>query len=582
MGQVQDKLEGVEGLEEALPGAEGLPTEAGGAVGGRGGTREKEVCSTRQYSGRASLRGSDQSSEEEPPAPSIEQNVHSRKHWVSPFSACKGREGGDNQERGGGEEGEVKKEGGSTFPSVTQESDCSQMPRSRARSEEQRPRKNRQFNQFYQTKSGGMNEEEPHTESQRKKMETSLLHDVNCDGETVEDHCVDGSSESKIRKGGFCKGTENVGHKAGKKRLLLLDPQGQNETPRGDEQHEEHGIKDNEQDFAPIDHEEGETYPGRASYSGASPALPRSEPSSILEKLLSRSRKEAAPGLSKIKEVDLLEENSVEALNQTNVSEAIKFNNAEHNVKIKDVVVQGEVEMRSSLDVQWDRTSPEDIEPGAPERSRPQVVAGDLVLKSPPFSELTSKSSEEQHGGHMVGTHKTHNTHTTGLDIGTGQYPYDNPTSDAINAHMSDKGGVRMRQKSENQQTPHDETKHAAMSARDGDDSAVESDRSQATPKSRPVSELIKETNQLHEKLHHDRPKSAETKPDVALEQAYSVKVAQMKAAFDIAQRSPDRGLERKPSVRKGKKDHYKTSCSKIHMIEFSCENKRAGDALFY
>ncbi|CAL8334545.1 unnamed protein product [Arctogadus glacialis] len=444
MGQVQDKLEGVEGLEEALPGAEGLPTEAGGAVGGRGGTREKEVCSTRQYSGRASLRGSDQSSEEEPPAPSIEQNVHSRKHWVSPFSACKGREGGDNQERGGGEEGEVKKEGGSTFPSVTQESDWSQKPRSRARSEEQRPRKNRQFNQFYQTKSGGMNEEEPNTESQRKKMETSLLHDVNCDGETVEDHCVDGSSESKIRKGGFCKGTENVGHKAGKKRLLLLDPQGQNETPRGDEQHEEHGIKDNEQDFAPIDHEEGETYPARASYSGASPALPRSEPSSILEKLLSRSRKEAAPGLSKIKEVDLVEENSVEALNQTNVS---KFNNAEHNVKIRDVVVQGEVEMRSSLDVQWDRTSPEDIEPGAPEGSRPQ---------------------------------------------------------------------------------------------------------------------------------------SAETKPDVALEQAYSVKVAQMKAAFDIAQKSPDRGLERKPSVRKGKKDHYKTSCSKIHMIEFSCENKRAGDALFY
>ena len=43
MGQVQDKLEGVEGLEEALPGAEGLPTEAGGAVGGRGGTREKEA-----------------------------------------------------------------------------------------------------------------------------------------------------------------------------------------------------------------------------------------------------------------------------------------------------------------------------------------------------------------------------------------------------------------------------------------------------------------------------------------------------------------------------------------------------------
>lgn len=76
-------------------------------------------------------------------------------------------------------------------------------------------------------------------------------------------------------------------------------------------------------------------------------------------------------------------------------------------------------------------------------------------------------------------------------------------------------------------------------------------DDSQDLPKSRPVSELIKETVQLHEKLlHQEWSKPAEVKAD---EQGQSVKVAQMKAAFDLVQKSPDKSLERKPSVRKGK-----------------------------
>lgn len=76
-------------------------------------------------------------------------------------------------------------------------------------------------------------------------------------------------------------------------------------------------------------------------------------------------------------------------------------------------------------------------------------------------------------------------------------------------------------------------------------------DDSQDLPKSRPVSALIKETVQLHEKLlHQEWSKPADVKID---EQGQSVKVAQMKAAFDLVQRSPDKSLERKPSVRKGK-----------------------------
>ncbi|XP_014843192.1 PREDICTED: coronin-1C isoform X1 [Poecilia mexicana] len=74
--------------------------------------------------------------------------------------------------------------------------------------------------------------------------------------------------------------------------------------------------------------------------------------------------------------------------------------------------------------------------------------------------------------------------------------------------------------------------------------------KSQSPPRPRPVSDLIKETIQLHEKLqHHDRPKPAEVKS--AEELAQSVKVARMKAAFDSPQKPPDKAVERKPSVRR-------------------------------
>ncbi|KAF5904764.1 coronin-1C isoform X1, partial [Clarias magur] len=68
--------------------------------------------------------------------------------------------------------------------------------------------------------------------------------------------------------------------------------------------------------------------------------------------------------------------------------------------------------------------------------------------------------------------------------------------------------------------------------------------------KGKPVSDLIKETIQLHEKMK-EWNKPAEAKADVLLDSAQSVKVAQMKAAFDSPKKSPDKGLERKPSARK-------------------------------
>uniref|UniRef100_A0A8K9XQ44 Coronin n=1 Tax=Oncorhynchus mykiss TaxID=8022 RepID=A0A8K9XQ44_ONCMY len=89
-------------------------------------------------------------------------------------------------------------------------------------------------------------------------------------------------------------------------------------------------------------------------------------------------------------------------------------------------------------------------------------------------------------------------------------------------------------------------------STQDNDETASECDKHQDTPKSRPVSELIKENILLQEKLKHpDLTKPLEAKPDWVSEQAQSVKVAQMLAAFDFPKKSPEKALERKPSVRK-------------------------------
>lgn len=103
------------------------------------------------------------------------------------------------------------------------------------------------------------------------------------------------------------------------------------------------------------------------------------------------------------------------------------------------------------------------------------------------------------------------------------------------------------------------------------DDNVSRRDKSQTAPKSRPVSDLIKETIQLHEKLQHqERPKPAEVKTE---EQCQSVKVAQMKAAFDSAQKSPDKAIERKPSVRKGKDIQIFFQSIMHHQISRNCSS---------
>ncbi|XP_048043030.1 coronin-1C-A isoform X1 [Megalobrama amblycephala] len=66
----------------------------------------------------------------------------------------------------------------------------------------------------------------------------------------------------------------------------------------------------------------------------------------------------------------------------------------------------------------------------------------------------------------------------------------------------------------------------------------------------RHVSDMIKETIELQKKMK-EWTKPADVRVDLTLDPTQSVKVSQMKAAFDPPKKSPDKALERKPSVRK-------------------------------
>ncbi|KAL1273930.1 hypothetical protein QQF64_026744, partial [Cirrhinus molitorella] len=66
----------------------------------------------------------------------------------------------------------------------------------------------------------------------------------------------------------------------------------------------------------------------------------------------------------------------------------------------------------------------------------------------------------------------------------------------------------------------------------------------------RHVSDMIKETIELQKKMK-EWTKPAEARADLTLDPTQCVKVSQMKAAFDTPKKSPDKALERKPSVRK-------------------------------
>ncbi|XP_016392422.1 uncharacterized protein LOC107727152 [Sinocyclocheilus rhinocerous] len=80
----------------------------------------------------------------------------------------------------------------------------------------------------------------------------------------------------------------------------------------------------------------------------------------------------------------------------------------------------------------------------------------------------------------------------------------------------------------------------------------------------RHVSDMIKETIELQKKMK-EWTKPAEAQVDLTLDPTQSVKVSQMKAAFDPPKKSPDKALERKPSVRKGRNISEKDAIHVMH-----------------
>lgn len=110
----------------------------------------------------------------------------------------------------------------------------------------------------------------------------------------------------------------------------------------------------------------------------------------------------------------------------------------------------------------------------------------------------------------------------------------------------SEYGATQLRQIDQSIRIRNDQTPVSAQSG------VPATEKAESPPKGKPVSDLIKETIQRHEKMK-EWTKPAEAKADVVLDSAQCVKVAQMKAAFDSPKKSLDKGLEKKPSVRKGR-----------------------------
>lgn len=105
--------------------------------------------------------------------------------------------------------------------------------------------------------------------------------------------------------------------------------------------------------------------------------------------------------------------------------------------------------------------------------------------------------------------------------------------------------------KSEKQSSQPDE-KQAAEISLNTDDASTIMEITQGPQKSKHVSDMIKETIELQRKMK-EWTKPTETRVDLTLDTTQCVKVAQMKAAFDSPKKSPDKAIERKASVKKGK-----------------------------
>lgn len=293
------------------------------------------------------------------------------------------------------------------------------------------------------------------------------------------------------------------------------------------------------------------------SHSATSPSL-NSEPSSILEKLLMRNKKQKI--LSDIREADSVDDGAQRTVDTAAPEPA-------HAATHRSVT--------NTLLSSWNKTRMDE------DPHEVKAADGDQHIKGQDMKEPdTSDSSPVLHFQTATGN-KCENSLTNPKSARAQSSKDNEPASSVADLKLPAKGDEQrvpaeessckpvLQLKSDNESNSEQSGAVKTNMAQEsnvmqqignvGSDQPSENlvkrnkekDDSQDLPKSRPVSELIKETVQLHEKLlHQEWSKPAEVKAD---EQGQSVKVAQMKAAFDLVQKSPDKSLERKPSVRKGK-----------------------------
>uniref|UniRef100_A0A3P9IUY4 Coronin n=2 Tax=Oryzias latipes TaxID=8090 RepID=A0A3P9IUY4_ORYLA len=387
----------------------------------------------------------------------------------------------------------------------------------------------------------------------------------------------------------------------------------------------------------------------------ATPTKLSTDPSSILEKLLSRNRKDAIPSISKIKEfavdnktttdsvleinAQLVHDSAVfpECNNQNNTSETnlqlifsenskseiemshtkevdssktitaqnetpdalscclhtdLQFNRAK-KITLDDASIKTGAELKSNTDSS-ESLSSDNIQSAVSHERKPCEASGVISEESALSSVLHRESACKDNDGKVTApsqvvfpAKKTNissekitpqpksdsKTEACGLDSLATPSVRRSPVNECqdgpapagdIDGGLSASGTVpsEKNQNPSRMQQDVDTQAHFLENKMSGkveanpvkkkEESISRRDKPQGLPKPRPVSELIKETIQLHEKMQHQEwPKATEVKSE---EQGHTVKVAQMKVAFDSAQKSPDRAIERKPSVRKDMK----------------------------
>ncbi|KAM3611640.1 uncharacterized protein V6R79_021929 [Siganus canaliculatus] len=369
------------------------------------------------------------------------------------------------------------------------------------------------------------------------------------------------------------------------------------------------------------------------SDSALNPASP-AEPSSILERLLKRNRKDITPAIPETKEIDITVKDTTDATANEPLNTAPTLSNpAARDDHIKDMKQADTADLSEVLYLQpgvvdkatWETSNShfprascdssnfidtddasakkeEEFKPKSsisqnllsnnlPSADKRSCEVTDVITgESTPSSQSDAKSPPIKGDGEKVNIMNTRpeSELETNADPQLSSSDHqsvekkkvNNPSVPVVNTSSDISDEKHKDLKPNLQMTLHTENMTAEKldkkPGKESDGSVKVRDKSQSTTKSRPVSDLIKESIQLHEKLQQqqDWHKPAEVKSD---EQGQTVKVAQMKAAFDSAQKSPDKGVERKPSMRKDMKRVVR--CSKFrHVFGQAVKNDQCYD----